>query len=203
MTKCKAITIAAIAFVCTAATHADIIEVGDLNIINDPGNPSDGLRFLDMTHSVGKTAAAALSAAQAVYPDTRLATPSEWDDLFAAAGMPAADLDYPASAAFETGQPVSLMQGNPNMAPLIDILGPTSGTDDIYIWSDPDGSADSATTRDHLNLGKWNGGAAFAWQAVELPPIGVAGWLLVSPVPEPATLSLLALGGLALIRRRP
>ena len=59
-------------------TTAAIVESGDLNIIDDPGNPSHGLRYLDMTYSDGKTLADALAAAQAVYPNARKATPSEW-----------------------------------------------------------------------------------------------------------------------------
>jgi hypothetical protein len=62
--------------------HAALVEVGDLNIINDAGNPSDGLRYLDMTYSDGLTQAAALTNAQATYANARLATASEFDDLF-------------------------------------------------------------------------------------------------------------------------
>ena len=58
-------------------------EVGDLNIIDDDGNPSNGLRYLDLTYSKGRTLASALANAQATYSNAREATPSEWDDLFA------------------------------------------------------------------------------------------------------------------------
>ena len=70
-----------------AVANAGIIESGDLNIIDDAGNASVGLRYLDMTYIDGKTEAAALAAAQLVYPNVHLATPSEFDDLFSAAGI--------------------------------------------------------------------------------------------------------------------
>jgi hypothetical protein len=57
------------------------------NIIDDVGNPSDGLRFLDMTYSDGLSLAAAIANAQATYANARLATASEFDDLFSAAGI--------------------------------------------------------------------------------------------------------------------
>ena len=59
-----------------AVANAGIIESGDLNIIDDAGNASVGLRYLDMIYIDGKTEAAALAA-----------TPSEFDDLFSAAGI--------------------------------------------------------------------------------------------------------------------
>lgn len=80
--------IALMAFAMSSLTvHASIIEQGDLNKIQQTGNASDGLRFLDMTYIDGKTLAAALADAQAVYANARLATPSEWDELFQAANV--------------------------------------------------------------------------------------------------------------------
>jgi hypothetical protein len=80
---------ALIAFTITffGTARAVIIEVGDLNFIDDAGNPSDGLGFLDMSFSVGLTQADALTNAQLTYADARIATPDEFDDLFLAAGV--------------------------------------------------------------------------------------------------------------------
>lgn len=64
-----------------------IMEVGDLNIIDDVGNASDGLRFLDMSYSVGRTQADALANARVIYSNARLATVAEWENLFLAAGI--------------------------------------------------------------------------------------------------------------------
>ena len=66
----------ALAFAWHGASSAALVEVGDLNIIDDPGNPSDGLRYLDMTYSDGLTLADALANAQATYPNARAATPA-------------------------------------------------------------------------------------------------------------------------------
>jgi hypothetical protein len=45
--KCLAVT----CFTLSIGANSAVIEVGDLNIINAPGNTSDGLRYLDMTDS--------------------------------------------------------------------------------------------------------------------------------------------------------
>ena len=55
---------AAILVAIPGLASGGVIEVGDLNIIDDPGNPSDGLRYLDMTFSDGLTKADALANAQ-------------------------------------------------------------------------------------------------------------------------------------------
>ena len=87
----------AIVLAVPSVTFGAIIDNGDLTIIDDAGNASDGLRFLDMSYSDnvpggdysgGMTAAEALANAQATYANARLATPEEFDDLFAAAGLP-------------------------------------------------------------------------------------------------------------------
>lgn len=46
---------AAIVAVTTANTDADNIEVGDLNIIDQAGNASNGLRYLDLSFSRTRT----------------------------------------------------------------------------------------------------------------------------------------------------
>ena len=45
--------------------RADIIESGDLNIIRMTGNASDGLAYLDLTFSDGRTKSDALANARA------------------------------------------------------------------------------------------------------------------------------------------
>ncbi len=81
------IVLFALIFAATGLAPAAINEVGDLNIIDDPGNPSDGLRYLDMSFSAGLTLSAALTNTQATYPNARVATPSEFNDLFASSGI--------------------------------------------------------------------------------------------------------------------
>ena len=165
-------------------TTAAIVESGDLNIIDDPGNPSHGLRYLDMTYSDGKTLADALAAAQAVYPNARKATPSEWDDLFDAAGI-LYNGSLKASDAFAVaGSTIQKISTNANYnTSLRDALGPTA-SDATLIWSDPDGTVGGGTTRDRLKLaGTAPNGAEIAHFTL-LPPNGALGWLLVSePVP--------------------
>ena len=82
------VTCVALLVVLPGASFGGLVtEVGDLNIIDDDGNPSNGLRYLDLTFSLNRTLASALANAQATYSNARLATASEWDDLFAAAGI--------------------------------------------------------------------------------------------------------------------
>ena len=179
-----------IAFASQGGATAGIIQVGDLNIIDQAGNPSDGLRYLEMTYSDGLTEATALANAQATYSNSRLATPSEFDDLFAAAGI-SYDGATTASGGFDVGgSPVISSGANYDGAALAGALGYTysSGTN---IWTDPDRSASSATTRDFLQLLTTE---AAVYQYASSPPNSVIGWLIVSEVPEPSTLA--ALGGL-------
>ena len=97
------VTCVALLVVLPGASFGGLVtEVGDLNIIDDDGNPSNGLRYLDLTFSKGRTLASALANAQATYSNARLATPDEWDDLFDAAGITYDGL-LTASDAFETG----------------------------------------------------------------------------------------------------
>lgn len=132
--------------------HTTVVEVGDLNIINDPGNPSDGLRFLDMTFSDGLSLVAALANAQGTYSNARLATPSEFDDLFAAAGI-SYDSTLTASDAFTIGGGIVISSGaNYDTHTLRDQLGLTAAGDRTLIWSDPDGSTAVTSTRDRLLL---------------------------------------------------
>ena len=187
----------AIVLAAPGAAFGAIIESGDLNIINDPGNPSNGLRFLDMTYSDDLTLSAALSNAQASYSNARLATPSEWDDLFAAAGISLLG-SWSASDAFDLGNDV-IVTGTGDIAALIAALGPTwidlNGNGQIYAWSDPDGSnwESGQGTRDFIELTPTQVSLQNDW-ATPGNSGGRGGWFLVSeapavnPVPEPSSL---------------
>jgi len=179
-----------------------VVEVGDLNIINDAGNPSDGLRYLDMSYSDGLSQAAALANAQATYANARIATASEFDDLFAAAGI-TYNSSYTASDGFlSTGFPYHILStgANYDSASLLFALGATVPGDEfgnnpeVVIFTDPDGSNNSATTQDILGL--YLQGA----ELIQVPwtvPKDQAGWLLVSEatvVPVPAAVWLFGSG---------
>lgn len=183
------------------SANAAVIEVGDLNIINDAGNASDGLRFLDMTYSVGLTQADALANAQATYADARIATSAEWDDLFDAAGI-GYDTATTASGAFEAGDNLVLSSGGLyDGGALALMLGHTETAGGItYIWSDPDGFSGNGSTRDLLRL---EGELAQTTQTSAIPPLSFAGHLIVSEVPVPAAawLFLSAIGGLGALKR--
>ena len=193
--------------------NAVIIESLDLNIIDDAGNPSDGLRYLDMTYSDGLTQAAALTAAQAAYSNARLATASEWDDLFAAASITYSGA-LTAADAFNTGSTeIITSRSCLECEVLLSQLGATYANTSkatTYIWSQPDGSATWATTtRDFLRIENIGSGSSFASieQHSATPEHPDVGWLLVSDnndIPEPTTLTLmgLALAGLGFQRRK-
>ncbi len=178
---------AMVALTATApSAHAAIVEVGDLNIISDPDNPSDGLRFLDMSYSMGLPSAAALANAQAVYPNARMATPKEFDDLFAAAGITYIGTDT-ASDGFTVGPPVYLSVGSSYdgsaLAYALGIYGNAT-----YIWTDPDNSDLPTTTRDYLVLGASFDYASLSQANIQPPFVG-AGFLIVSQPPPPAPLA--------------
>jgi hypothetical protein len=193
------------AFVFAMSLHgeiiAGIIEIDALNVIDDAGNPSNGLGYLDMSFSIGKTLAEALSNAQATFSDTRLATPAEFDDLFAAAGITYDGVET-ASGAFLIGSDVVLSSGTNygfNGSVLKSQLGFGSGfSEDRGIWTDPDGLLDPST-RDVLTLSLIS---ATAEQTTAFPPLSDTGWLLVSEeiptVPEPTSLTLLGIGAAGL-----
>lgn len=182
--------------------HATVMEVGDLNIIDDAGNPSDGLRYLDMSYSDGLTQAAALAAAQVNYANARLATPSEFDDLFAAAGI-SYNGALTVADGFTDGSTAGISSGsNYDGGALRLILGLTNPAGFTNIWTDPDGSSQADTTRDRIILGLTG---ATVVNSTSLPPNDIIGWLLVSDaasVPEPTTLALMTLGLAALGFRR-
>jgi hypothetical protein len=177
-------TLALVGLTLSLSANAAVVEVGDLNIINDAGNASDGLRYLDMTYSDGLTQAAALTNAQVSYANARLATASEWDDLFAAAGI-AYSGAFTASDAFTSGNSALLAKASSQGVWLAGALGLTSGSD-LFVWSDPDNQSSSASTRDFLFI-NYDGSATIE-QISAMPALPEVGFLLVSeaPVPVPA-----------------
>jgi len=206
-------TLIIVAMIAAAPAFASIDEVGDLNIINDMTNPSDGLRYLDMTFSDGLTLADALANAQATYADARLATPSEWDDLFMAAGITYSGAET-ASDAFLNGATLTITPDPCALcASLRDKLGATNGLsgDTTWLWSDPDGSGSAAGTRDALRL--FDNGMSSLSAVVQIdttvtpslmPGSSAFGYLLVSEavVPLPPAIIFLGSGIAALILRR-
>ena len=143
------------------------MEAGVLNEINDPTNASDGLRFFDLSVSVGTDDVTALANATALLPDdiVRFASASEWDDLFAASTL-TLDGSLSASDGFGTGATAAISTlGNYNTS-LRDILGITDGISTAYMWTVPDGSTIASTSRD---LARLNEGAFMIEQRGETP----------------------------------
>ena len=204
-------TLIAFTITFSGVARATLIEIGDLNFISDPGNASDGLAFLDMTFSTGMTQAAALANAQLTYADARLATSSEWNDLFIAAGAIFISGALP-SDAFAQGGAGQVTEQDAGVVAIMNALGRTTivgGHDYLAAWSDPDGDRGNHTTRDSIELAVigLNGGGTIFFQRTEQPAAGGFGWILVSDavmVPEPSTGLLVALGrvGLGISRRQ-
>ena len=196
----------AFTFLSQGTARSTIIEVGDLNIIDQAGNPSDGLRYVDLTYSDAMTLPDALANAQATYPNARLATVSEWVDLFAAAGI-LYDGPWTIAEAFEPGGTLVVSSGanyNQVIRLSLGITGSNPVTSPTYLWSDPDGSNDPLTTRDYVSL-SGPGGDIKAWPDAFVPPNAALGWLLVSDAPtnpEPSGLALATLGLLSLFMVR-
>ena len=207
MVRLTKLTIACVAVILSipGATFGSIIEVGDLNIIDQAGNASDGLRFLDMTFSDGKNKADALANAQATYSNARLATQYEWDDLFEAAGITYNGAKK-ASDAFTVGTTKTISsEDNYDNGILMNQLGKTHGTK-LFIWSDPDGSSSATGTRDRIRLVS---DSAKIQQNANKPALGSTGWLIVSaqmaPIPEPSSIAMwsaMGIIGLVVARRK-
>ena len=192
--KFYTLAVAAVLIASSLGAHAEVVENGDLNIINQAGNASDGLRYLDMTYSDGLTSAAALVNAQSTYANVRLATTSEFDDLLSAAGI-AYDGAETASSAFAVGANLKLSTGaNYDGGALAVMLGITDqGTNpygtyqNTHIFTIPDGSFDVSGTRDALLLtGPLH---EFTQQATGFQFVGTPGdhrfgWLLVTELPD-------------------
>jgi hypothetical protein len=191
----------------THNANATVIEMGDLNIISQFGNASDGLRYLDMSYSDGLTETAALANAQVTYANARLAIATEFDDLFAAAGIGYDQSGEVASDSFLPGSNTILSSGsNYDYGGLSLALGYTY-VSYTYLWTVPDGDQDSATTRDYIRLSPND---VFTANSSAIPGASsVLGWLIVSEapiptVPAPPALILFAFGlaGLGLAKRR-
>jgi hypothetical protein len=122
-----------------ATVHATVINAGGLNIIDDAGNPSEGLQCFDMTFSDSLTQAAALANAQATYSNARLATASKFNNLFAAATWVTYRGALTASAAFDTCGTVLLATRSPGVGLLTQALGLTdAGPGRSFSWTDPE-----------------------------------------------------------------
>jgi hypothetical protein len=180
MTRIFLTALCALTITFSGVARSSIIESGDLNFISDVGNPSDGLAFLDMTFSDGLTQAAALANAQLTHADARLATPTEFTNLFLATGLTFLPGTEP-SVAFNNGSNFTVTLADPGVATLQAALGSTTGSD-TYVWSDPDGSLVTSTTRDILTINA--DGLTTASQFSSTPATAGIGWLLVSDAAE-------------------
>lgn len=164
---------------------ADIVEYGGLNIIRDQNNASNGLAFLDTSYSLDMTREEAFANAQMSFSDARFATPTEFNDLFYAAGL-SFNGTLTAADGFSTGANFSTISSGSNYSTyLLEVLGPTSGSDYLVLWTDPDASSNSKSTRDYLEMTS----AASGIGQTTLTPNSYheAGWLIVTAVPEPST----------------
>ncbi|MFT6432677.1 MAG: hypothetical protein ACJAVI_000713 [Candidatus Azotimanducaceae bacterium] len=187
----------------THNANATVVQVGDLNIIDQAGNASDGLRYLDYTFSSGFSLAGAVANAQLSYANARLATQSEWDDLYEASGIDYLTIGLSASDAFEVGPGFQLTTGAFYEDDVLYVKLGSPGAE-IFFWTDPDGSAADSSTRDyvgmHPNLG------TYVYQSSLVSPSPSIGWLLVSeaavPAPPALVLFVLGLAGLGLAKRR-
>lgn len=196
-----AILVTAIQILVSNDVLAVIVEDGDLNIINDPTNPSNGLRYVDSSLSVGFfNVNDALANVRLTYPNARFATPSEFDDLFLAAGISGSP-----SISFDTGGTVAIASGtnydyDPNG--LLGILGQTAtsgGLPILRLWTSPDGSSDSSTTRDLI---QFQDSAVLAANATQTPLSSgsTAASLIVTAVPETSSFLCVAVAGLVAMR---
>jgi hypothetical protein len=193
----------ALAITFSGVARAAITENGELNFITGTATASEGLAFLDMSFSVGLNLDDALVNARMTYADARLATASEFDDLFLAAGVVYVGA-LTASDGFGAGGTSFLTVEDGGVTLLNAALGSTaSALSATLVWTDPEVSS----TRDYLSMDL--NGASLVTMTQAAVPNSALGWLLVvdsqiSPVPEPSTGLLLSLGilGLGISRRR-
>ena len=122
--------------------------------------------------------AAALSNAQTNYANARQATPAEFDDLFAAAGVVYNGAET-ASSGFATGGGIIIAQ-HATVANLKAILGGVGINSQQLIWTDPDESDSTASTRDWIDM-RDDGILAVIQSTAHVRQVTLKiGWLLVS-----------------------
>ena len=172
--------------------HGNLIDGGDVTIIDQPGNPSDGLRYLDLSFSDNLSLADALANARATYPNARLATPSEANDLFNASTLTLNNANFNLSEGWQTGFTTQISTGGNYNVEIRNLLGITwenglgVGEQWATFFTDPDGSWDETGTRDIIEFRETE---VRVNQFAGLAPNDGAGWLLVSEVSvnEPPT----------------
>jgi hypothetical protein len=152
--------------------------------------------------SDGMTLASALTNAQATYPNARVATPAELDDLFAAAGI-TYDGVLTASGSVTTGDDSVISSGANYDGGVLSVqLGFTDpGPSRSSGWTDPDWDNSPASTRDYLIL---QSNLAVIGQYSVAGVHLTLGWFFVSEaaVPEPSLLVLLFSGAVGLMGSR-
>lgn len=205
----RTIIVAVTLLICTNANAGLTLVSGGRILIDDVSNPSNGMAFLQTSFSVGMTSAAALANAQMTYPSATLATPAQWDDLAAAAGVQYAGA-WTLASAFDVGSGINSGAFNA-AAPtedLVALFGETfSSADDgkvALFFSDPDMSTDTTTTRDGISFFDGTGlnqptraeGPGIFQSTNEPGVTSFRAWGIVVAVPEPSAFTCLGLIGL-------
>ena len=199
----------------TRPCEAAIIVGSNFIEIDDAGNPSDGLQYLKVSLTGGFTLPDAIANGVANgFAGARAATPAEFDDLFAAAGI-TYNFALTAADGFEAGGGLAFFissGANYDGGLLSSQLGINLSGQFTRIWTDPDGSAAFTTTRDVLLLTPFEASIRNDASVQDPPPAlpdPTYSWLLVndsaSAVPEPSSALLLgfaSLIGIATYRRK-
>jgi len=219
-TRILIIIIALFLFSFAPSSRAGIIETGIYNVIDQVGNPSNGLSFLDISFSVGLSREVALANARLLDPLARLATLQEHDYLAAEFGVNFNTSLGNLSQAFTSTTVRSSIGLSTTItsalaSSMIDVLGVTrqfaGDARQTWVWS----------PIAHLNPGRYDVWKVTAWQNV-FDEFGVqefgddaiifisghAGYLIIAnnqstrDVPEPSSLAIFALGMMGLASRR-
>jgi hypothetical protein len=156
-----------------------------------------------MSFSDGLTLSDALANARQSYPNARRATPAEFDDLFAAAGI-TYDGTSKASDGFTVGPTTFISTGdNYDGGALRDLLGITTGgaTRWTQIWTNPTPIAFPTVPRAFLRLEQTQ---AIIFRSDSIIPSPNVGWLLVAtPEPSSAVVLLCAIVATIACNNRP